>query len=313
MSSTVLPLNSNESGHEPRRTELVARLSRLATTDGRHQTAIEAVQIIRASTPTQALPALYEPALCVVVQGRKHALLHGETYVYDPLRYLVVSVAMPIIAQIIEASPERPYLCLRINIDARELGSLLLDGGAPSAGAVDRGLYSAQLSEALLDAVLRLVRLLDTPEDVPVLAPLVLREIHYRSLTGELGHRLRALALVDSRAERIHRTLQLLRERYAQNLSLEQLAQTANMSLSSLHQHFKAVTAMSPLQYQKQLRLHEAQRLMLGEGLEAASAAHRVGYESASQFSREYKRLFGVPPRQQIEALRRRAGEHRSP
>jgi AraC-like DNA-binding protein len=289
-----------------RQTELAARITALATVDGTHATAIPQLQLSRASGPSPCMAVVYEPAIAIVAQGRKQALLNGERYVYDALHYLVVSVSLPVMGQIIEATPERPYLSLRINVDPREISALILDTDpqpAPGSG-VDRGLFLARSSESLLDATLRLMRLLDSPQDVPVLAPLALREILYRVLIGELGHRLRELATSDSRTGRIAQVIRLLRERYREPLRIDQLADAAHMSASALHHHFKAVTAISPLQYQKQLRLHEARRLMLALGIEASDAAHRVGYESPSQFSREYKRLFGAPPRQEIDALR---------
>lgn len=289
------------------RIELAERIARFAASDGMHATAIAPLQLLRASAPTHCLPTVYEPAICVVAQGRKQALLDGERYLYDPLHYLVVSVTLPVSGQIIEATPERPYLCLRLDVDPREIGALMIetDPRAAAGAGIDRGLYSARTTEPLLDAVLRLMRLLESPQDAPVLAPLALREIYYRVLVGELGHRLRELATADSRADRVARAIHVLKQRYAETLRTEDLAEAAHMSTSALHHHFKAVTAMSPLQYQKQLRLHEARRLMLALGLEANAAAHRVGYESPSQFSREYKRLFGAPPRQEIEQLRR--------
>ncbi len=286
--------------------ELTVRVGALTPIDGMHDTRIDGLAMMRASEPSQPLPSVYEPCLCVVVQGRKQAQLKDETYVYDPLNYLVVSVTLPVIAQIVEASTERPYLCLRINIDRKLIGELLLQSGPTlvKQRESDRGLYVAKTDIALLDAVVRLVRLLDQPRDANVLAPLVLREIHYRALSGELGARLRELCIVDSQIQRIARAIDVLRERFAEGFSIEELASIAHMSVSSFHHRFKEVTAMSPMQFQKQLRLHEARRLMLIEGIEAAVAAHRVGYESPSQFSREYRRVFGAPPRREIDALR---------
>jgi AraC-like DNA-binding protein len=286
--------------------ELTARIGSFTRLDGVHETAIAGLAAIRASAPSQPLSSVYEPSLCIVVQGRKHARLRDETYVYDPLNYLVVSVTLPVVGQIIEATLERPYLCLRISIDRKLIGELLLQAG-PSLvqrPASERGLYVAKTEGALLDAVVRLVRLLDRPRDAQVLAPLIMREIHYRALTGELGARLRELCIVDSQIQRISRAIDTLRSRFADGFSVEDLAAIAHMSPSSFHHRFKEVTAMSPMQFQKQLRLHEARRLMLTEGMEASAAAHRVGYESPSQFSREYRRLFGAPPRQEIDALR---------
>ncbi|HVF16300.1 MAG TPA: AraC family transcriptional regulator [Steroidobacteraceae bacterium] len=286
--------------------ELAARVSAFATIDGVHDTRITGLTTMRASAPSQPLPSVYEPCLCIVVQGRKQARLKDEVYVYDALNYLVVSVTLPVVGQIIEASDERPYLCLRINVDRKLIGELLLQSGPTLVKQrdSDRGLYVAKTEGGLLDAVVRLVRLLDQPRDANVLAPLVMREIHYRALTGELGARLRDLCIVDSQMQRISRAIDVLRSRFSEGFRIEDLASIAHMSPSSFHHRFKEVTAMSPVQFQKQLRLHEARRLMLTEGLEAAAAAHKVGYESPSQFSREYRRLFGAPPRREIDALR---------
>jgi AraC-like DNA-binding protein len=296
----------NSPGQDLLRLELVDRLKRAAPGDGAHETPIPGLAAIRASQPSSPLPSVYEPSLCIVVQGRKQARLSDELYVYDPLHYLVVSVTLPIIGQITEASPERPYLCLRINMDRKVIGELLLQAGSAVAqrASMDRGLYVAKADGEFLDAVVRLVRLLERPQEAAVLAPLVLRELHFRALTGELGQRLRELCIVDSQVQRIARVIDVLRTRFHEPFRIEDLAAIAHMSPSSFHHRFKEITAMSPLQFQKQLRLHEARRLMLADGLEASSAAHRVGYESPSQFSREYRRLFGAPPRREIGAVR---------
>lgn len=297
-------------GLEAQQAELADRIARYVPGDGLHDTEIPGLALIRASEPSQPLPTVYHAGLCVVVQGRKRALLGDEVYAYDPLNYLVVSMTLPMTGQIVEASPEVPYLCLRIDIDPALIGELLAQAGtqAPARPGQERALYVARTSAPLLDAVLRLVRLLDAPDEAPVLSPLAVREIHYRVLTGELGQRLRELCEADGPARRIARAIELLKHRYAEPLRIEELAAAAHMSASSLHQRFKAATAMSPLQFQKQLRLQEARRLMLTDGLEAASAGHRVGYESPSQFSREYRRLFGAPPRREVEAMRAASG-----
>jgi len=291
---------------DAQRSELAALVQRLAPMDGSHATPIPGVTLIRSSTSSQPMPSLYEPSLCIVVQGRKRAMLADEIYVYDALNYLVVSVTLPMTSQILDASAEQPYLCLRVGMDTRLIGELLLQVGPSQPGRPDgdRGLFVARTSAALLDAVIRLTRLLEQPRDAAVLAPLVLREIHYLVLKGELGQRLRELCVVDSQAQRIARAIGLLKTRYAESLTIDDLAAAAHMSVSSLHHRFKALTALSPVQFQKQLRLHEARRLMLTEGVEAAVAAHRVGYESPSQFSREYRRLFGAPPRREIATMR---------
>ena len=284
--------------------ELVALASEFAPVAGAHDTAIAGLQVLRLDEAGARLPARYEPGVVIVVQGRKRATLGQQTLVYDALHHLVVSVTMLPVSQVIEASPERPYLCVRLHADPREIGSLVASQALAPAPPLPpdpaQGLALARTSPELLDATLRLLRLLKSPRDAAVLAPLVLREIHYRVLTGELGAQLRQLSLADSHAQRIARAIDLVKRRFAEPLRVEDIASAAAMSPSSFHQHFKQVTAMSPLQYQKQLRLHHARGLMLGQGLDVAEAGHRVGYESASQFSREYRRMFGAPPRAEV-------------
>lgn len=288
---------------------LAAKLMRHALGHGLHPMPVPGVMVARSNSPSRPLPAVYEPSLCIVVQGRKRAVVGEEVYVYDPLKYLVVSVTLPARTRIVEATPDDPYLCLRIGMDAGVIGELLEQLGPevisrPTAG---RGLFLAEMTAPMLDAVSRLVNLLDRPREAAVLAPLVLKEIYYRVLTGTLGHRLRDLCTADSHAQRIARVIRLLKTGYTDPVRVEDLAAAAHMSVSSLHHRFKAVTAMSPMQYLKQLRLHEARRLMLTEGLDASAACYRVGYESPSQFSREYRRLFGAPPRREVERFRAHA------
>ena len=294
------------SGIATRQQELSARVARLAPFDGTHQSLLASLALTRSSAPTLRMPTVYQPCLGIVVQGRKRALLNDEVFHYDALNYLVVSVTLPGMSQVLEATPEHPYLSLRLNLDLEEIARLVLELGdrGPSPAAADRGLFVARLDESLLDAVLRMVKLLDTPEDIAVLAPVVQREIYYRILRGELGYRLVDLAQCEGGNHRIVRAIEWLKQNYAVPLRIEALADAVHMSQSALHHRFKAVTAMSPLQYQKHLRLHEARRMMFADGIESATAGHRVGYESASQFSREYRRLFGAPPRSEIARLR---------
>jgi AraC-like DNA-binding protein len=293
-------------GMPERQQELSARVARLTPFDGTHQSALPSLWLTRGSVPTVCMPTVYQPCLAIVVQGRKRALLNDEVFHYDALNYLVVSVTLPAMGQVLEASPEHPYLSLRLNLDLEEIARLLLElgdrGTPPAAG--DRGLFVARLDEPLLDAILRMVKLLETPEDIDVLAPVVQREIYYRVLRGELGSRLVDLAQSEGGNHRIVRAIEWLKQRYAAPLRIDELAYAVHMSPSALHHRFKAVTAMSPLQYQKHLRLHEARRLMFADGIECSTAGRRVGYESASQFSREYRRLFGAPPREEIARLR---------
>jgi AraC-like DNA-binding protein len=297
-----------------RQQDLTARVARLAPVDGMHQTAFPSLALVRGSAPTVCMPTVYQPSLGFVVQGRKRALLSEEVFYYDALNYLVVSVTLPMMGQVLEATSERPFLSLRMDLDLEEIARLLLELGDRGAAPVsaDRGLFVARMDESLLDAVLRMVKLLDTPEDIAVLAPAVQREIYYRVLRGELGQRLVDLAESDSGNHRIVRAIEWLKQHFAAPLRIEELAEAVHMSPSALHHRFKAVTAMSPLQYQKHLRLHEARRLMFAGGVECATAGHRVGYESPSQFSREYRRLFGAPPRVEIARLRE-AGVEVSP
>lgn len=309
MHTNISELHSPASPTDARHKELAARLSLLARVDGLNQTPFAPLTLSRATTPTQRMPTVYQPALCVVVQGSKRATLGEEVFNYDPLNYLVVSVALPMMSQIVQASPEHPYLCLRLALDVEQISTLLLErdkAQAPVASRATRGLYVSRLGDSLLDAVLRLVRLLDTPQELSVLGPLAVREIHYRLLIGELGHRLVDL-VAGGNTQRVSRAINWISERYTEPLRIEQVAEAVHMSPSTLHHRFKALTSMSPLQYQKQLRLHEARRLMLTEDLDCAVAAHRVGYESPSQFSREYRRLFGAPPRLEITRLRKSA------
>jgi AraC-like DNA-binding protein len=294
-----------------RQQELTARVARLAPVDGVHPAAFPSLTLTRGSVPTACMPTVCQPSLGFVVQGRKRSLLNDEVFYYDALNYLVVSVTLPMMGQVVEASVDRPFLGLRLDLDLDAIARLLLELGDRGATpiAADRGLFVARMDEALLDAVLRMVKLLDTPEDIAVLAPALQREIYYRVLRGELGQRLVDLAECDGGNHRIVRAIEWLKQRYTAPLRIEELADAMHMSPSALHHRFKAVTAMSPLQYQKHLRLHEARRMMFADGIECATAGHRVGYESPSQFSREYRRLFGAPPRIEIARLREAGAE----
>ncbi len=290
-------------------TELAGLIGRNTKEDGMHATAIPRLILLRSSQPTEPLPTVYEPALCLVAQGRKQVMLANEVYIYDPEQYLVVTVDLPVVGQVIEATPATPYLCLRLDLDPGHLSALMMELGQsapdnPRAGGLGLGLSISPVDPALLDAVVRLLRLLETPNDIPILAPLVEREILYRLLSGEYSDLLRQIALADSRVVSVNRAISWLKQNFASPFRIETVAREARLSPSSLHHSFKSVTAMSPLQYQKQLRLQEARRLMLGHAMDAATASHHVGYESPSQFSREYSRLFGAPPSRDIARLK---------
>lgn len=288
--------------------ELAKLIERHTGTDGIHETEIPCLFLSRSSQPSSPIHGLHEPALCIIAQGRKQVLLAGNLFLYGPEQCLVVSVDLPIVGQVIEATPEVPYLGLRLDLKPDQLGELMLEAGVKSSdGRRDpqTGLAVTPVGPQLLDAAVRLLRLLETPQDIPVLAPLVVREMLYRLLSGEQAASLRHIALSDHRQQSVNRAISWLKEHFAEPFRIETVARFANVSPSALHHNFKAVTSMSPLQYQKRLRLQEARRLMLGESLDAAMASHSVGYESPSQFSREYSRLFGAPPSRDIAQLRR--------
>ena len=285
-------------------TRLAAMTERHTGTDGAYDTAVPGLTLFRSSEPSDHDAIVYVPSLVIVTQGAKEVIVGGEAYRYGAAQSLLVSVDIPAAARVVEASPDRPCLTVRISLDPAVVGELLADGtAAPPAGPPERGLGVMTVERPLLDAVVRLVSLLDTPRDIAALSPLVLREITYRVLTGPRGARLRQMASAGGPAHRIARAIAWLKDHFAHPLRINELARQVGMSPSAFHLHFKGMTALSPLQYQKRLRLQEARRLMLGEGLDAAEAAFLVGYESPSQFGREYRRLFGAPPRRDMAAL----------
>ncbi|MDD0974425.1 AraC family transcriptional regulator [Pseudomonas fontis] len=291
---------------ETLRQELADLIRRHGAAQGGGQSAIANLFLVRYENTVRSMPTLAQPALCILAQGSKEVCLGEERYLYDPLHYMVVSVAMPISGVLLEASPENPSLGIRLDIDPAEINHLIAEAGPMSVPSLPsgRGLYIERLDTQLLDALLRMIRLLDTPKDIPVLAPLIRREILYRLLRGQQGARLYEIAMANTQTHRVCQAIQWLNVHYHKPLRIDDLAREVNLSTSTLHHRFKAVTSMSPLQYQKQLRLQEARRLMLNDGLEASVAGYRVGYESPSQFSREYSRLYGAPPLRDMARLR---------
>jgi len=284
---------------------LVSAIERRTGTDGSFDTAVSALKLSRFSMPTELVSLVYEPSLCVVARGSKDVILGEERFRLDAGQLLLVSVDLPVTAQVVTASRSLPYLAARIGLDPAMVGEMMADvGNGPPLGSSERGLAVTPVEPRLLDAVTRMVEILDSPADVGPLAPLVLREITYRLLTGRQGLRLRQIASAGAPAHRIARAIRWLKDHFTDPLRIDSLAKRVGMSPSAFHLHFKGVTAMSPLQYQKRLRLQEARRMLLGEGIDAAEAAFRVGYESPSQFSREYRRTFGAPPRQDVAAIR---------
>jgi AraC-like DNA-binding protein len=293
------------------RDELVERVARVVGEDG----AVEApggLRLLRRSSPTPKDHGVSSPAFCVIAQGSKEVWLGDDCYRYDADRYLVTAAALPTATRVTGASEERPYLGVVLGLDPALIGSVMVEAGypAPADRAAVRAFDVSRLDAGLLDAVVRLLRLLDAPaEEARFLRPLVTREIVFRLLRGEQGGRLRQIAVLGGHAHRIARALERLREDFDRPLRIEDIAKELGMSVSGFHHHFKAVTAMSPLQFQKRMRLQDARRLMLGEDLDAASAGHRVGYGDASHFTRDYKRLFGAPPMRDVERLREAAVE----
>lgn len=260
------------------------------------------VSVLVSESVTQPTPTVYEPMLCLVLQGAKHVMIGDQMLRYDPASFFIASVELPVAGQIVEASRESPYICATLVLDRDVLASLIPavpvepDGHAAGFGV-------SPVTEKMLDPWSRLLALLDAPEDIAVLAPMLEREILYRLLQGPQGGALRQIARADSRLSQVRRSLEWIRTHFDEAIRIETLAEIAGMSPASFHRHFRAATAMSPLQYQKTLRLQEGRRLMVVSA-STTQTAYRVGYESASQFSREYARMFGAPPSRDAERLR---------
>ncbi len=288
------------------RAELARRIACFIGAEERLQTAVPGLWLARRTAPTAPCSLTYEPSVAVIAQGRKSIELGRTAFIYDPTRYLLTSVDLPVISRVVEASEEKPALALLLRIELSLVRDLLRReeiavGGAPHNTP---GMATGETNEEFLGACCRLVDLLGTPRDIPFLSGLIQREIVYRVLCGEAGARLRAIATVGDQSQRTARAVAWIRANYAKPLRVEELADLAGMGVSTFHHHFRSLTAMSPLQYQKHIRLQEARGRMLVDGLDAASAAFEVGYESASQFNREYSRLFGQPPMRDVRALR---------
>jgi AraC-like DNA-binding protein len=287
------------------RRELIERMERAIPHDGILEV-FPGLFLARGSRQTEQIHSIFMPAFCVIAQGSKQVLLGEETFRYDSGHYLISTVDLPIVSHVVEASKEHPYLSFRLNLEASTVASVMMEAGMESGRgeASVKAMNVSSLDADLLDAVVRLVRLLDRQDEIQMLAPLIIRELIYRLLRGEQGARLNHLLGAGGDTRRISRAVRQLRENIDQPLKIEDIARELGMSVSGFHHHFKSVTAMSPLQFQKQIRLQEARRLMLGEDLDVASAGFRVGYEDPSYFSREYKKLFGAPPQRDIARLR---------
>ena len=290
------------------RNELVELIARAVREDGKIEP-IKGIILQRASSPGEPLHIVADPSFCVIAQGSKEIILSDESYQYDPAHYLLLTTELPLTGHIRDASQELPYLSFRLVLDVALVNSVMVEAGdtSPEDHADVRAITVSSLEANLLDAVVRLVRLVDNPVEAPFLAPLITREIVYRLWVGEQRDRLRHIAANSGYTSPIAKAIERMRTKFDQPLRIEEIASESGMSVSGFHHHFKAVTAMSPLQFQKQLRLQEARRLMLGERLDAASAGFRVGYDDASHFNREYKKHFGLPPLRDVERLRESA------
>lgn len=288
------------------RKELARKIAVHAPREGAQATAIPALTLYRRTAPSPCSPVTYEPSFNVFVQGRKRVNLGGTTYLCDESTFLLSSLDLPVVSQIVAASEEVPLLSMLLKLDMAMVRDILSqeEFHRPEDSPQGRGIAVGTTTVDLLKPCSRLLDLLDAPEDIPFLSSLVQREIVYRLLQGAQGQRLRAIATLGDQSQKTTKAIAWLRTNYSKPLRLEELADVARMGMSTLHHHFRALTAMSPLQYQKQLRLIAARERMLIEGLDAASAAFEVGYESASQFNREYKRFFGQPPMRDIKARR---------
>lgn len=284
---------------------LARQIARYTPHEGIVDTAIARLSLVRWSQGAVPVHMLQSPALCIIAQGTKHVMLGDTVVAYGPASYLVASLDLPITGVVTEASEAAPYLCFCLYLDVEILSELLMT--MPSVAPLQDGGLGISLhavTEQIVDAAARLTSLLGNPQEATILAPLVERELLFRLITGPTGNLIRAITTGDSRVARIARAIGWLKVHFRETVSGSDLARLAGMSVSSFHEHFRRATAMTPLQYQKQLRLQEARRLMLADRIAAAEAADRVGYESPSQFSREYRRLFGAPPQQDASHLR---------
>ncbi|EGQ7899367.1 AraC family transcriptional regulator [Vibrio parahaemolyticus] len=292
-------------------TQKLAKLIDRWTGDAnQYDTPISGLRFSRWTTPTPPTSYTHNPSICLIAQGRKRVLLGEESFIYDANHFLISSVDLPIIANIIEASEEQPYLGLIMELDLTEISQLIVDSELAfiQSKEAQKGIAVGELSESLLDAFVRLAELLNEGQNIKILAPIIKREIFYRLLMSEQGTRLHQIVTAGSHSHQIAKAIDWLKNNFVKPLSVGDLASYTGMSKSSFYTHFRSMTSMTPLQFQKKLRLSEARRLMLTENLDAMAATFKVGYESPSQFSREYSRLFGAPPSKDIKSLRENLG-----
>lgn len=285
--------------------EITQLASEYSTGEGIRDTLIPNLKIIKTSTPGERIHSVYKPCLCVIVQGSKDVTLAEKTLSYGIGEYLVATVDLPITGEVTEASPKKPYLCLMLELEPSLIYDVLKNDGEIQNSATKKGLFIGRLEPSMEDAFLRLLKCLKNPSDVPVLSPMIIREIIYRLLTGKHGDAIKQLGIIGSQTQRIARVIDLIKTGFTQSLSVESLAKKAGMSPASFHKYFKEITTMSPLQYQKSLRLQEARRLLMAGDKDAGSVSFEVGYESPSQFSREYSRMFGLSPMADVKKFQK--------
>lgn len=288
--------------------ELLTLINRHIVNDGLIQTKIPGVSLFRSSAVNVSVPNVYNQYLCIIVQGHKEVMLDKEIYNYVPSQYLTVSVDLPLMNKITKASKAKPALLIKIDIDLKLLAELLVHTNinAKEASKTKKGVFIGEVDETMYDSVLRLARLLESPADISALATQTMREVLYRALCNEYGDVVAQIARKGSHMESIANAIRKLKTDFRQTITVEELADIAHMSVSSFHFHFKAVTAMSPLQFQKSLRLIEARSIMVSQDIDVANTAFRVGYQSPSQFNREYARMFGNPPAKDVSIIKQR-------
>lgn len=286
--------------------EIAKIIERFSKQDGVHPTLIQSLFLIRESAITEPISRVNEPSFCLILQGEKGVLLGEERFLYGPGNYIVALVDLPVTGQVIKATKESPYLALKLEFTSSEIIEVLQDTVVQSnpGGNAKRAMFVSEVESSLLDAVFRLACLIERPKHSPILAPIYKKEIIYWILQSPHGEALEQMAVEGSNASRIREVIDHIINNFDKSFRIEELAEIANMSVASLHRHFKEVTAMSPIQFQKQLRLQEARGLLLSESTDVAEAAFRVGYESQSQFSREYSRMFGFSPRVDVNRIR---------
>ncbi|HHF2953073.1 TPA: AraC family transcriptional regulator N-terminal domain-containing protein [Vibrio diabolicus] len=290
--------------------KLAKHIDKWANGANQYDTEIPGLRFSRWATPTPPTSYTHNPSICLIAQGRKRVLLGEDSFVYDANHFLISSVDLPIIANIIEASEDKPYLGVIMELDLTEISQLIVDSELTfnQSKEAQKGIAVGELSEPLLDAFLRLIELLDEGQSIKILAPIIKREIFYRLLITEQGARLNQIVTAGSHSHQIAKAIDWLKNNFVKPLSVSELAAYSGMSKSAFYTHFRSMTSMTPLQFQKKLRLSEARRLMLTENLDAMATTFKVGYESPSQFSREYSRLFGAPPSKDIKSLRESMG-----